>query len=64
MQTERLISIDEMTQLLNIDRRTLWKWHAKRSVFPSPIKNNGRTIGWPETVYQNWLNTKKAETLK
>lgn len=61
---ERIISISDMTQLLNIDRRTLWVWHAKRGVFPAPIKNEGRTIGWPETVYQNWLNTKKAETLK
>ena len=58
---ERIISINAMTQLLNIDRRTLWVWHAKKGIFPSPIKNSGRAIGWPESSYQNWLAAKKAE---
>ena len=58
---ERIISIHDMTQLLNIDRRTLWVWHAKKGIFPAPIKNSGRAIGWPESAYQAWLTAKKEE---
>ena len=58
---ERIISINDMTQLLNIDRRTLWTWHAKRGIFPAPIKNSGRAIGWPESTFQKWRADKKAE---
>lgn len=55
MATQKLISIKQMTDFLNRDRRTLWAW-VRDGKFPEPIKMNGRTVGWPESVYQQWLS--------
>lgn len=54
MKTQKLISIPDMCGLVNRDRRTLWAW-VRDAKFPKPIKMNGRTIGWPESAYQSWL---------
>lgn len=54
MTTQKIISIKEMCGFINRDRRTLWVW-VRDNRFPQPIKMNGRTIGWPESVYQSWL---------
>jgi len=51
---EHIITIAEMTSFVRRDRRTLWAW-VKNKQFPEPIRMNGRTVGWPESVYQDWL---------
>jgi prophage regulatory protein len=57
MTSQKLISISEMCLLLNRDRRTVWTW-VKLKQFPQPLRMNGRTIGWPELLYQAWLKEK------
>ncbi|MHA6962877.1 helix-turn-helix transcriptional regulator [Zobellella denitrificans] len=54
MTTQKLLSIKEICSFINRDRRTLWAW-VRDGKFPQPIKMNGRTLGWPESVYQGWL---------
>ncbi|MGI2201959.1 helix-turn-helix transcriptional regulator [Shewanella sp. SP1S2-4] len=55
---ERIIRITEMSQLLGIDRTTLYR-RVKRKAFIQPIKCQCRTIGWSESSYINWLNSTK-----
>ncbi|RAS54415.1 AlpA family transcriptional regulator [Vibrio diazotrophicus] len=55
MATQKLISIKQMTDLLNRNRRTLHVW-VRDGKFPEPLKMNGRTVGWPESVYHQWLS--------
>ncbi|TSJ58859.1 AlpA family phage regulatory protein [Atlantibacter subterranea] len=43
-----------MLQLLDCSRTTLYRW-VKAGIFPQPIIRGGRTLGWPEQVYQEWL---------
>lgn len=50
----KLISIKEMCDLIGRDRRTLWCW-TKNGQFPTPVKIKGRTLGWLESTYQEWL---------
>jgi prophage regulatory protein len=54
---ERIIRIHEMSQLLGIDRTTLYR-RVKRKAFITPIKVQNRTIGWSESSYKNWINPK------
>ena len=54
--TDRIINISEMSYLIGKDRRTLWAW-VNEDKFPEPIRMNGRTVGWLESVYQDWLSS-------
>ncbi|MEE9690581.1 AlpA family phage regulatory protein [Enterobacter sp. HK169] len=53
-QQQQLIRINKMLQLLDCSRTTLYRW-VKAGIFPQPIIRGGRTLGWPEQVYQEWL---------
>ncbi|MPW37639.1 AlpA family transcriptional regulator [Vibrio sp. B1Z05] len=52
---EKLISIAQMCELLNRDRRTLWVW-VKQGKFPKGVMLGKRTLGWTQEVYREWLN--------
>lgn len=56
MTTDRIIPPKEMSDNVGRDPKTIWRWWAKDKTFPEPIKINGRCIGWPESVYQAWLD--------
>ena len=60
MTTQKILSINDICQLVQRNRKTLWTW-VHQGLFPQPIKMNGRTIGWPESSYQQWLNEKVVE---
>jgi len=54
IENQKILSIRDICHLIQRDRRTLWCW-VKSNQFPDPIRMNGRTVGWPENVYQEWL---------
>ncbi|EMH2332066.1 AlpA family phage regulatory protein [Citrobacter freundii] len=53
-QPQQLIRINKMLQLLDCSRTTLYRW-VKAGIFPQPIIRAGRTLGWPEQAYEDWL---------
>jgi prophage regulatory protein len=55
-QSNRIISITELSQLLSKSRVSLWRWE-RDGVLPKPIKVQGRTIGWRESAILEWLDT-------
>ena len=59
MISQKILSITEVCDLVGRNRRTLWAW-VRDGVFPEPIKVHGKTVGWPESVYQNWLAAQMA----
>ncbi len=53
-QTPRLLTIKQVCELVNRDRRTIWKW-VKDGLFIEPIKMQGRTIGFREKDLIEWI---------
>lgn len=61
--SEALIPISEMTKRVNRNRQTLWIWW-KAGKFPAPIlTSEGRTLGWLESDYKEWLKRNQAQIL-
>jgi len=60
MISQKILSITAVCELVGRNRRTLWAW-VRDGVFPQPIKVHGKTVGWPESVYQNWLAVQIAD---
>lgn len=54
MISQKILSITAICELVGRNRRTLWAW-VRDGVFPEPIKVHGKTVGWPESVYQKWV---------
>lgn len=54
-QLQPLISYKQMEVLTGKNRKTLWKWWAKDCSFPKPLTKGGRTIGWKQETYEEWL---------
>lgn len=59
IQSNRIVSINELCQLLGKGRITIWRWE-KNSILPKAIKVNGATLGWKESVILEWLDTQEA----
>lgn len=62
MNTEptRYIKMKEMISLTGKSKPTLWRMYAKRNEFPKPERTKGGTfLGWPETVYEDWVRSEK-----
>ncbi len=55
-QNNRLLSITQVCNLINRDRRSLWRW-VTEGRFPQPLRLNGRTLGWRQETYQEWLES-------
>lgn len=49
-----IIRINKMLQLLDCSRTTLYRW-VRNGQFPEPLRNGSRTIGWPISVYEEWI---------
>lgn len=56
--TDRIISISEMAKLTSRTPKTIWRWWAKEGLFPRPLLQNGRALGWKESTYNAWLAEK------
>jgi len=53
-QPQRLIRISAMLKLLDCSRTTLYRW-VKSGYFPHPLMRGGKTLGWPASLYEEWL---------
>lgn len=50
-----------MCKLTGKSKPTLWRMYAKRKEFPAPERTpSGIFLGWPETVYEAWVNKTKT----
>jgi predicted DNA-binding transcriptional regulator AlpA len=57
----RYIGLKEMCQLTGKSHPTLWRMWAKKKEFPAPQKSlSGTFLGWPETVYEDWVREQNA----
>ncbi len=56
---DRIIRRPEMTRLTGWSGTTLWR-KVRANEFPEPIKlsESGRLIGWRESVYAEWLDSR------
>ena len=54
MKSQKILSITDVCHLIHRSRKTLWTW-VNNGDFPEPIRLRGRAIGWPESVYQEWI---------
>lgn len=55
-KNNQLLSITQVCSLINRDRRSLWRW-VTEGRFPQPLRLNGRTLGWRQETYQEWLES-------
>lgn len=55
-QSNRIISITELSNLLSKSRVSLWRWE-RDGILPKSIKVNGSTLGWRQSVILEWLDT-------
>ena len=58
-ESNRVISITELSQLLSKSRVSLWRWQ-RDGVLPKPIKVQGKTLGWRKAVILEWLETQEV----
>jgi len=57
--TNRIVSIQELSQLLSKSRVSLWRWE-RDGILPKSIKIQGRTLGWKESVILEWLSAQEV----
>lgn len=57
--SNRIISINELSKLLDKSRVSIWRWQRK-GILPNSIKVQGRTIGWRESKILEWLETQEV----
>ena len=58
-ESNRIISIIELSRLLSKSRVSLWRWE-RDGILPKPIKVQGRTIGWREKTIVEWLERQEV----
>ncbi len=56
MESTAIISLQELANLVNKSKVTVWRWWAKDKILPEPIIINGRCLGWKSTVIEKWLD--------
>ncbi|HAS8629179.1 TPA: AlpA family phage regulatory protein [Vibrio vulnificus] len=52
----RIISLEEVSNLVGRHPRTIWRWWAKEDGFPRPLLRNGRCIGWRQSDIDSWMD--------
>lgn len=60
---ERILRRNEVEQITGLKRSTIYA-AIKDKKFPPPIKLIDRAIGWPESVINDWIESKKNPPLK
>ncbi|WP_210446968.1 helix-turn-helix transcriptional regulator [Vibrio crassostreae] len=50
-----LITLTELSKLLNKSKITIWRWWAKDKILPPPLQQKGRTLGWEQDVIEEWI---------
>lgn len=59
LQSNRIISITELGQLLGKSKVSIWRWERDQ-ILPKPIKVQGRTLGWRESSILEWLESQEV----
>ncbi|MBY7829660.1 AlpA family phage regulatory protein [Vibrio fluvialis] len=52
---DQILSLQEVADMFGRSTKSVWRWHAKDKCFPAPIRINGRTIGWKQSVINEFL---------
>lgn len=58
-QSNRIISIIELSKLLSKSRVSIWRWE-RDGILPKSIKIAGRTLGWKESTIVKWLEAQEV----
>ncbi|WP_413734797.1 helix-turn-helix transcriptional regulator [Sodalis sp. RH21] len=59
------IGLEEMRRLTGKSHPTLWRIWAIRKEFPLPQKSkNGTFLGWPENIYDDWINSNNPNSTR
>jgi predicted DNA-binding transcriptional regulator AlpA len=53
----KLLSIKEVTKIINRSETTLYRWWKIKGFFPKPIIYNGRAVAWTEEAVQQWIKS-------
>jgi prophage regulatory protein len=61
MKSTALVSLQELANLVNKSKVTVWRWWAKDKILPEPIIINGRCLGWKQSVIEEWLDSNTQE---
>ena len=56
LKPPRLLSVEEVAQMLNIGIRTVYTW-TKAGKLPSPVATSGRTTRWLEKDISEWAES-------
>ena len=59
LQSNRIVTISELSKLLSKSRASIWRYQQKWLLPPS-IKIAGRTLGWKESVIAEWLDNQEV----
>ncbi len=54
---ERILRLDEVTQLVGVSRTTLWRMERKGD-FPARIPLSSRSVGWRSIDIDNWMKNR------
>ncbi len=52
---KKLITLSELSRILNKSKTTVWRYYAKQGVLPKPKFVNGRVLGWEHETIAQWL---------
>jgi prophage regulatory protein len=61
MKSTAIMSLQELANLVNKSKVTVWRWWAKDKILPEPIIINGRCLGWKQSVIEEWLDSNTQE---
>lgn len=50
----RLLTYTDICGFLNRHYKTVWGW-VRDGKFPKPVKLNGKTLGWKQEDFDQWL---------
>jgi prophage regulatory protein len=58
---DRVLTLDEVANILGKSKKSLWRWWAKDKVMPEPLKVNGRAIGFRQSTIEAFLEKLTGE---
>lgn len=50
----KLLTYSDLCEILNRNYKTIWAW-VRDGKFPKPVKLRGKTIGWKQEDFEQWL---------
>lgn len=59
--TGRMLRAGEVLDRTGLSRTTIWR-HVRAGTFPAPLQLGENSIGWPESVIEDWLASRQHRT--